>query len=109
MAFPLCITGILELLAVFSSISDFVDLHFQPKDYLGDRKEEKNSKRRGAEGSGGSIFTNITSYKSREHIMQVLSYFREKESEIRKIRQSNVTQHLKDKAIIQTQVELFYI
>jgi len=100
--------GCHNLLAVFSSISAFVDLHFQPKDYLGDRKEEENSKRRGAERAGGSIFTNITSYKSREHIMQVLSYFREKKSEIGKIRQPKVTQHLKDKAIIQTQVGLLY-
>ena len=75
---------------------------------MGDRKEEKNSKRRGAERAGGSIFTNITSYKSREHIMQVLSYFREKKSEIGKIRQPKVTQHLKDKAIIQTHVGLLY-
>ena len=110
MALPLFITGISDVtifLQVFHPFLTLLIFLFSLRITCETGKRRKKQQRR--EGAGGSAFTTTSSYKSHEHIMQVLSYFREKESEIGKIRQPKVTQHSKDEAIIQTQVGLFYI
>ena len=109
-ALPLFITGILDVTIFLRFFLPFLTLLiflFSLRITCRTGKRRKKQQRR--EGAGGSAFTTVSSCKSHERIMQVLAHFREKESEIGKIRQPKVTQHSKDEAIIQTQVGLFYI